>query len=265
MPISTGTPQELAFAESKVRVIKRMSTAMLAGAPHIDKKHWALADKQAVFICDFLPQQSRGNHCSFYMRTGRHVDWDLLQIKVFGAPTLYADPNGPIHKRSPIVERGFYVGCQWPAILVKRESDGKIIMVSRQKVRVHESLYIGPLSHLTTLDEIRSNIIGDGSSSEVDTTTSVGDSSNFDNVSPKPATDNNSVQSVKYLRNHRQKMIGTSKGKMLDIEESAMFGNVDSLHEGMYTDSVVCSDANKIAMEVEGGVKKGGIYERCLT
>jgi hypothetical protein len=52
-------------------------------------------------------------------------------------------------------------------------------------------------------------------------------------------------------------MIGTSKGKMLDIEESAMFGNVDSLHEGMYTDSVVCSDANKIAMEVEEGVKKG--------
>jgi hypothetical protein len=67
------------------------------------------------------------------MRTGRQVDWELLQIKVFGAPTLYADPNGPIHKRSPIAERGFYVGCQWPAILVKRESDGKIIMVSRQK------------------------------------------------------------------------------------------------------------------------------------
>ena len=87
------------------------------------KKHWALSDKQAVFICDFLPQQSRGNHCPFYTRTGRQVDWELLQIKVFGAPTLYADPNGPIHKRSPIAKRGFYVGCQWPAILVKRESD----------------------------------------------------------------------------------------------------------------------------------------------
>jgi hypothetical protein len=29
MPVSAGSPQEMAFAESKVRVIKRMSTAML--------------------------------------------------------------------------------------------------------------------------------------------------------------------------------------------------------------------------------------------
>jgi hypothetical protein len=78
MPISTGTPQELAFAESRVRVIKRMSTAMMAGAPHLDRKCWALSDKNSVFVSDFLPQQSRQNHCSFYMRTGRPVDWDLI-------------------------------------------------------------------------------------------------------------------------------------------------------------------------------------------
>jgi len=46
------------------------------------------------------------------MRTGRCVDWELIQLKVFGAPTLYSDPNGPIHKRAPIVEKGYYVGCQ---------------------------------------------------------------------------------------------------------------------------------------------------------
>jgi hypothetical protein len=149
---------------------------------------------------------------------------------------------------------------------VKRESDGKIIMVSRQKVRVHESLYIGPLSHLTTLDEINSNIIGDQSpsSSDLVTKASISESSNFDNESSRPETDNNAVQSVKYLRNHRQKMIGTSKGKMLDIEESAMFGNVDSLHEGLYTDSVICSDADKIALEVEEEIKKGGSMKEAL-
>ena len=133
MPISTSTPQELSFAESRVRMIKRMSTAMLAGAPHLDQKCWALSDKHSNYVCDFLPQSSRNNSCSFYLRTGRNVDWDLLQIKVFGAPALYSDPSGPIHKRAPITERGFYVGCQWPAVLIKREKDGKIIMASRKK------------------------------------------------------------------------------------------------------------------------------------
>ncbi len=119
MPIiSTGTPQELAFAKSKVRVIKRMSTAMLTEAPHLDSKCWALSDKHSVFVSGFLPQQSRWNHCSYFMTTGRNIDWDLIQIKVFGAPLLYSDPNGPIHKRAPITKKGFYVGCQWSAVLV---------------------------------------------------------------------------------------------------------------------------------------------------
>ncbi len=67
-------------------------------------------------------------------------DGPLIQLKVFEALILYADPDGPIHKRAPIAELGYYVGCQWPAILVKRLTDGKVIMVSRQKVRVHESI-----------------------------------------------------------------------------------------------------------------------------
>ena len=79
MPISTGTPQELAFAESRVRVIKRMSTAMLAGAPHLDRKCWAMSDKYSNVVSDYLPQQSRQGHCSYFMRTGRSVDWDLVQ------------------------------------------------------------------------------------------------------------------------------------------------------------------------------------------
>jgi hypothetical protein len=132
MPISTGTPQELAFAESRVRVIKRMSTAMLAGAPHLDRKCWAMSDKYSNVVSDYLPQQSRQGHCSYFMRTGRSVDWDLIQLKVFGAPSLYSDPDGPIHERAPIAEQGFFVGYQWPAVMIKRKSDGKVILVSRQ-------------------------------------------------------------------------------------------------------------------------------------
>ena len=145
VPISAGTPQELAFAESRVRLIKRMSTAMLAGAPHLGPKYWALADRYSVYVIDFLPQQTRGNHCSYYLRTGRQVEFALVFIKVFGAPLLFSPPEGPIHKRAPIAEKGWFGGVQYPAVLVIRHRDEKIINVARQKIRVHESCYTQPL------------------------------------------------------------------------------------------------------------------------
>jgi len=64
-PVSAGTPQEMAFAGSMARVIKRMSTAMLAGAPHLPPDSWACADKYAVYLHDFLPSKTRGGHCPF--------------------------------------------------------------------------------------------------------------------------------------------------------------------------------------------------------
>ncbi len=67
-------------------------------------------------------------------------------MKVFGAPCIFAPIDGPIHKWAPITEEGYFLGYQWPAMLVLRKSDGKVISVSRQKVRVHESAYIGPLN-----------------------------------------------------------------------------------------------------------------------
>jgi hypothetical protein len=263
MPISTSTPQELSFAESRVRVIKRMSTAMLAGAPHLGKRFWAAADKHAVMVGDLLPQSSRNNSCSFYMRTGRNVDWDLIQLKVFEAPALYSDPNGPIHKRAPITEKGFYIGCQWPAVLIKREKDGKIIMVSRQKVRVHESAYIKPLAFQTTVEEIgavHKSVEPEESSEETVLQTNYGGIS----TDSEPEAETNMVQSVKSLQSHKQKLLGTSEGKMLDIEESAMYGNVDQMHEGIYTDSVIVSDEDKLALEIEEAVSHGASMKDAL-
>ncbi len=83
IPISAGTPQELAFAETRVKMIRRMSTAMLIGAPHLGKKFWALADRNAVFVSDFLPQSTRKNVSSYYMRIGRQIDWKQPGIKFF--------------------------------------------------------------------------------------------------------------------------------------------------------------------------------------
>jgi hypothetical protein len=197
------------------------------------------------------------------MRTGRNVDWDLLQLKGFGAPALYSDPNGPIHKRAPITEKGFYIGCQWPAVLIKREKDGKIIMVSRQKVRVHESAYTLPLAFQTTIEEINAvhEIVEPDKSSEETVL-----QSNYGGISTdsKPQAETNMVQSIKSLQGHKQKRLGTSEGKKLDIEESAMYVNVDQMHEGLYTDSVIVSDEDKLALEIEEAVRRGASMKEAL-
>ena len=78
IPISAGTPQELAFADTRVKMIRRMSTAMLLGAPHLGKKFCALSDRNAVLVADFLPQSTRKNQSSYYLRTGRQIDWTQL-------------------------------------------------------------------------------------------------------------------------------------------------------------------------------------------
>ena len=59
IPVSAGSPQEVAFVETAHRVIAGRSRAMLFGAPHLPKWCWALADKYAVYIGRLLPQSSR--------------------------------------------------------------------------------------------------------------------------------------------------------------------------------------------------------------
>jgi hypothetical protein len=136
-----------------------MSTAMLIGAPHLGKKFWALADRHAVLVSDFLLQSTRKNVSSYYLRTGRQIDWNQLGLKVFGAPLVFAPIDGPIHKRAPINEEGYFIGYQWPAMLVLRKRDGKIISVSRQKVRIYESAYTGPLNERMIANKIESEFV----------------------------------------------------------------------------------------------------------
>ena len=69
-PVSAGTPQEMAYAESMVRTVKRRSTAMMQGAPHLGPEYWGLCDKCAVYLHDFLPISSRKFSCPYFLRTG---------------------------------------------------------------------------------------------------------------------------------------------------------------------------------------------------
>jgi hypothetical protein len=111
-PMSAGSPQELAFAESKTRTVKRMSAAMMLGAPHMPENSWALADKYSAFLMDFMPQSTRGWHCPWFLRTGRAVNWGILPIYNFGAPLVHAPMGGPIHKRAAINVEGNFAGVQ---------------------------------------------------------------------------------------------------------------------------------------------------------
>ena len=253
VPVSCGTPQEMAFAESKVRTVKRMSSALLAGAPHLGAEYWALADKYAVYVSDFLPQQSRDNLSSYYLRTGRVINWELLHIKVFGAPMVYALPEGPVHKRGEITGEGWFVGIQWPGVFVKRKSDGKVLNIARQKVRVHESMYTVPLANRVDEDAINnhhSRLAAELNTLGMETTESdVSSAESADDV--RAETGNNHVWAAKFLRNHKQNFIGQMDGPTLTIEEPEMHGNADQTNEGIYIDTVVNSEVNQLASKIK--------------
>ena len=61
--------------------------------------------------------------------------------KVFGCPCQYEPATEVEHKRSAKTEWGWFVGVQWPMVLVLRPYDLKVISVSRRKVHCHETIY----------------------------------------------------------------------------------------------------------------------------
>lgn len=224
-PISAGSPQELAFAESKVRTVKRMSTAMMLGAPHMPANSWAMADKYSVFLMDFMPQSTRGWHCPWFLRTGRGVNWGILPIHNYGAPLVFAPMLGPIHKRDAINHEGNFSGVQWPACLVRRAEDGKIMNVSKQKIRVHESAYTVSLMDRVRIGEYclegpseNPDGISDSRADSEDLNQS---SSAGSTTTERPALDKNMVQSIQSLRQHRFKLPGNRPKPGSKLEESA--------------------------------------------
>jgi hypothetical protein len=48
IPISAGTPQELAYAERAVRTIAEKSRSMLLGTSHLPNQMWGLSDLYGV-------------------------------------------------------------------------------------------------------------------------------------------------------------------------------------------------------------------------
>ncbi len=100
VPISGGTPQELAYAESAVRTLAQMSRSLMIGAPHLPKMMRGLADIQAAYVHMTIPQKGKEGKSSYEITTGRVPDKDLLFIRVFGCPCQYEPANSVDHKRA---------------------------------------------------------------------------------------------------------------------------------------------------------------------
>ncbi len=105
-------------------------------------------------------------------------------------------------KRAPIAEQGYFLGYQWPAMLVLRISDGKVISVSRQKVRVYESAYIGPLDPKMISDKIESEFEIEMNASQLN------EAMEAECKDDSQVFEGQTVQSIKALRDHKLKLPG---------------------------------------------------------
>ena len=163
-PASAGSPQELGQAEKAIQDLRRMTRCSLASAPHLDKQlMWGLCDEWQVWVHYILPGPPRNKGMSPYeMIEGRKPDLKVPFLHPFGCPVSFKPmkntPGWSSNKNEPIVVQGFFVGMQWPMVLVLRTTDNKVVSVSRRKVRCYESMYImdptqSPLSkHVVSID-----------------------------------------------------------------------------------------------------------------
>jgi hypothetical protein len=102
---------------------------------------WGCSDIYAAYLHLTLPQKSKDMMTPYEKTTGRAPNLDAMFIKVFGCACQYEPHGGAEHKRGPKTSWGWFVGIQWPMVLILRPSDKKVISVSRKKVHCHEQCY----------------------------------------------------------------------------------------------------------------------------
>ncbi len=107
VPVSSGIPQEMAYAERAVQTVAQMSRVLLLGAPHLPEFCWGLSDLYGVFLHNFFPQKNRGGVSPCELVTDRTPNEDTLFIKVFGCPCQCEPHEGAVHKRASKTEWGW--------------------------------------------------------------------------------------------------------------------------------------------------------------
>jgi hypothetical protein len=226
VPISAGTPQELAYAERAVRTVAEKSRSMLLGAPHLPNFMWGLSDTYAVFVIDVLPQPERGNKSPYFYRHKKEPNVDHLHIKVFGCPCQFAPIDGPEHKRASKTEWGYFVGMQWPMCLVYEPDTNQVISVSRKKIVCHEGMYADfdskitklPTATIQTMDP--SKTMEDIKQSVVEESSQVKEADHEERIG--------AVHSIKVLRDHKS---NESVNEALPSYQSRNLGEESRLDE----------------------------------
>ena len=203
IPISAGTPQELAYAERAVGTLGQMSRALMIGAPHLPQFCWGLSDLYAAHVHQTCVQPARNFKSPYEIIYGRKPDPDLLFIHVFGCPCQYSPMSGPEHKRADKTLWGFFVGVQGMMVLILRPEDNKVLSISPKKVTCHEQMYAKfdptkqqrPLIHFT---DFRLN------PDEIDEAVARAKQEDDDLIADRVKSIPNHVQSIKSLSDYKR-------------------------------------------------------------
>jgi hypothetical protein len=94
VPVSSGAPQEMAYAERAVQTVAQMMRALLLGAPPICI---LLGIKRS--LCSLFahaPQKSREGKTPYQITTGRIPNEDILFVRVFGCACQYEPHDGAL-------------------------------------------------------------------------------------------------------------------------------------------------------------------------
>ena len=161
-PTSQGTPEELGRVEVANRELAKIARGMLFSAPHLPPSMWGAAWVYAGVISWLLPKKFNDDMTPYEAIRGHPPDLQRLCIKVFGCPTeVRRLPKGEKYKskQSARTESMFFVGTDYPSVLVWLPSKNRIYRVSKRKVRCHEGAYISE-SPLTSM-QLKERIVFD--------------------------------------------------------------------------------------------------------
>ena len=98
-----------------------------------------------LWIHYVLPGKDNGPS-PYELCEGRRPNLRNLCIHILGCPVAFkpmkGTPGHSTNKNRPVCIDGYFLGIQWPMILVLRRSDMKVVSVSRKKAVFYESMYI---------------------------------------------------------------------------------------------------------------------------
>ena len=168
-PTSVGTPGELGRGETNVGNIVRRARAMMIGAGHLPPSLWGAAIMYSGVVQFVLPTSANNGLSPYELSKGRPPHLRQLMIGVFGCPAeARTVPTGAKYKTkmSARTDTFYFVGTEYPAVLLYHPSKNKIFRISSRKVRLHEGAYV--TSEPLNLMQLKERIVFDQNESEED-------------------------------------------------------------------------------------------------